>query len=151
MMNQSMSARSSVSAGSPLNGPEGPLVSVSIDIDRRDLESLLETLANIGFPINPQIYHDACFIYWREDGSKHIETVTLVEFPAYAGQLDYLREALRAADFDPEKVAATGMLDALRSENLPELTPPGSLYRTRQRCRNAESSRFTGRAATERD
>ena len=42
-----------------LCGREGVLVSVSIHVDPRHLESLLEALAHLQFPINPQIYHDA--------------------------------------------------------------------------------------------
>jgi len=42
---------------SALRGSEGELVSVSISVDPRDLEALLDELAHIGFPINPQIYH----------------------------------------------------------------------------------------------
>ena len=44
-----------------LSGREGDLISVSINVDPRYLESLLEALAQVSFPINPQIYHDAQF------------------------------------------------------------------------------------------
>ena len=44
-------------SASPLSGSEGELVSVSISVDPRDLEGLLEALAHISFPINPQIFH----------------------------------------------------------------------------------------------
>ena len=54
-MSSSLAAISSAS----LATTEGALVSVSIHIDPRYLEVLLEALARIDFPINPQIYHDA--------------------------------------------------------------------------------------------
>ena len=46
-----------------LSGSEGTLVSVSICVDPRHLEPLLEALAQVSFPINPQIYHDAALVY----------------------------------------------------------------------------------------
>ena len=123
---------------SPLTGREGALVSVSIDIDPRDLESLLGTLAEIDFPISPQIYHNACFVYYHDNGNEHIEPATLVEFPAYAGQLDRLRNALRASNFDPGRLTTTDMLQELHSRGRLEAAPPGALYRARQRCKHAE-------------
>ena len=42
-----------------LSTAEGALVSVSIHAEPHCLESLLEALAQVSFPINPQIYHDA--------------------------------------------------------------------------------------------
>ena len=49
---------------------EGALVSVSIHIHPRYLEALLEALARIDFPINPQIYHDAEIVTVHADGSE---------------------------------------------------------------------------------
>jgi hypothetical protein len=121
----------------PLSGREGALVSVSIDIDRRDLETLLEILAEIDFPINPQIYHDACFVYFDHQGNERIEPATLVEFPAYAGQLDRLRSALKAFDFDPGRITATSMLDELYSGERLEAAPPGAPYQARLRRKHA--------------
>jgi hypothetical protein len=84
-----------------LSGREGALVSISICVDPRRLESLLEALAQASFPINPQIYHDAAMVYVYADDRKASEVVTLVEFPAYAGQLAEVRQALTAFGFDP--------------------------------------------------
>ena len=78
-----------------LSGREGELVSVSIDIDSRRLEALLEALAQVAFPINPQIYHGA---------------VTTVEFPAYATRLGDVRSTLEAFGFDVD-VRVVGMLE----------------------------------------
>ena len=57
-------------SASALCGREGPLLSVSISVDPRHLESLLEALAQLTFPINPQIYHDAALIYRFPDEPK---------------------------------------------------------------------------------
>ena len=50
-----------------LSSSEGALVSVSISVDPHCLESLLEALAQVSFPINPQIYHDAAIVYRYAD------------------------------------------------------------------------------------
>jgi hypothetical protein len=131
------SGSNSVSTGPPLTGREGVLVSLSIDIGPRDLESLLEILAGIDFPINPQIYHNACFVYFYDDGNERVEPATLVEFPAYAGQLDRLRSALEAFHFDPGRLTSTEMLDELHSKSSLEAAPPGASYRARRRCKQA--------------
>ena len=87
-----------------LSGNEGELVSVSVEVEARHLESLLDALARVSFPVNPQIYHDA---------------VTLVEFPAYAQQVEEVREALAAFGFDPSQVRILDMLARLRAESAP--------------------------------
>ena len=86
-------------APSPLSGSEGELVSVSISVDPRDLEELLEALAHADFPINPQIYHGAA---------------TIVEFPAYSGGLPQLRDALSGSGFDPGTISVRGMLEDIQ-------------------------------------
>ena len=78
-----------------LSGNEGELVSVSIDVDARSLESLLEVLSQVTFPINPQIYHGP---------------ITTVEFPAYATRLEEVRRTLSASGFDVESVHSVSML-----------------------------------------
>jgi hypothetical protein len=92
------------------------LVSVSIDVDPRRLESLLEALAQTNFPINPQIYHDAAVVYQSADGREETQTVTLVEFPAYEERLDEVRSALNSHGFEPASVHATSMLDEIHRE-----------------------------------
>ena len=90
----------------PLCGSEGELVSLSISVSPRDLEALLEGLARVDFPINPQIYHsggDAC------------QGGTIVEFPAYAGGLARVRAAVAGAGFDPEAIQVRGMLEQIQS------------------------------------
>jgi hypothetical protein len=119
---------SSGSASPLLAGSEGPLVSVAIHVEPRYLESLLEALAHVDFPINPQIYHDAAVTYLFEDGREQNETVTLVEFPAYVTQLGGLKRAMEAFGFDPASLCVTDMLSSLHSENRIEAAPPGAAY-----------------------
>ena len=79
-----------------LSGNEGELVSVSVEVDARSLESLLEVLSQVTFPINPQIYHGA---------------VTTVEVPAWESRLDEVRRTLSACGFDPDGLHAVSMLE----------------------------------------
>ena len=107
---------STLPASPSLSGREGALVCVSIDVDPRRLESLLEALAQTSFPINPQIYHDAVVVYLSADGREETQTATLVEFPAYEGRLDEVRTALNSHGFDPASIHATSMLDEIHRE-----------------------------------
>jgi len=118
----------SPAAAAALSGTEGKLVSVSIDVESRFLESLLEALARVSFPINPQIYHEAAMVYLYADGHRETEAVTLVEFPAYAGQLDEVRTGLSAFGFDPARVHVTAMLDEIQAEPAAEPAPKGAAY-----------------------
>ncbi len=93
-----------------LSSNEGELVSVSVEVEARDLEALLEALARVSFPVNPQIYHDV---------------VTIVEFPAYAQQVGEVREALAAFGFDPSQVRILDMLSRLRAESAPRRAAAG--------------------------
>lgn len=63
-----------------LFGREGELVSLRIATEPKLLEELLEALASLDFPVNPQLYHRP--------------TEVLVEFPAYSNQVERVREAL---------------------------------------------------------
>jgi hypothetical protein len=81
-----------------LSGTEGELVSVRVNVEPRFLEDLLETLAQVSFPINPQIYHNR---------------PTVVEFPAYQSRLDELRRVLQHSGFDASAIQVCPMLDAI--------------------------------------
>jgi hypothetical protein len=81
-----------------LSGREGELVSIRISVEPRLLEELLESLAAVSFPINPQIYHGR---------------PTVVEFPAYELRLDELRGVLHQSGFDNAAVRISPMLDAI--------------------------------------
>ena len=93
-----------------LRGVEGELVSVGISIEPRHLERLLETLARLDFPINPQIYHNA---------GPQQRPVTLVEFPAWASRLPEIREALRRGGFAGTEASVRSMLEDIRARGLP--------------------------------
>lgn len=111
-----------------LCGREGALVSISISVDPRSLESLLEALAQLSFPINPQIYHDAALIYRYPDRHEETEATTLVEFPAYEARLDDVRSALQAFDFDLASLHVACMLDEIHAEAPEEPAPAGAPY-----------------------
>jgi hypothetical protein len=118
-----------------LEGSEGTLVCVSISVDPRYLESLLEALALVDFPINPQIYHDAAWIYRYADGHEELESTTLVEFPAYAERLDEVRRSLEAHGFDPATIQVVSMLEEIHAECAPEPAPTGAPYISRRRVK----------------
>jgi hypothetical protein len=82
--------------GSP-DGTLGQLVSVRLTVEPRMLESVLEALARADFPINPQLTH---------------QRQTLIEFPAYRGQLKQLDHLLRGLTV---QVTARRMLDEIRA------------------------------------
>jgi hypothetical protein len=98
-MEESMVVRPNALPSHPLlSGPEGELVRVRISTDPRLLEDLLESLASVRFPINPQISHGR---------------PTEVEFPAYEQHLYEVRDALRTFGFDPSALRVSSMLDAI--------------------------------------
>ena len=138
-----MSVWPAATAGRALSGNEGALVSVSIDVDPRYLESLLEALACVSFPVNPQIYHDGALVYLYPDQHQETEAATFVEFPAYAGQMHEVRSALDAFGFDPASIYVTNMLSEIQAEPSTEPAPPGALYVARYR----RKSRLVTRAA----
>jgi len=116
------------SAGPSLSGSEGDLVSVSICVKPRDLESLLEALAQVPFPISPEIFHDAAVGYRYGDGRESEEDATLVEFPAYAGRMEEVRAALEARGFDRSSLHVTSMLDEIQTGMVSEPPPAGAPY-----------------------
>lgn len=63
-----------------LFGREGELISLCIATDPKLVEELLEALASLDFPVNPQLYHRPAEV--------------LVEFPAYLNQVERVREEL---------------------------------------------------------
>ncbi len=124
--------------GAALATSDGPLVSVSIDVDARHLEQLLEALAVLPFPINPEIYHDAAVVYRLAGGAEETRETTLVEFPAYASRLGEVRRALESYGFDPSAAQVTSMLEEIRAEAgaepQPESLPPVTHRRLRRRA-----------------
>jgi len=114
--------------GPSLVGSEGELVSVSIAVEPRLLEQLLESLAELPFPVNPQIYHDASVARLYADGRRELEPATIVEFPAYAARVAQIRGALAASGFDPESAWAKNMLEQIHSECESGPAPSGAPY-----------------------
>lgn len=82
-----------------LSGSQGELIQVRVSTDPRLLEDLLECLAGLSFPINPEIIHGR---------------PTTVAFPAYESRLYEVRDALRTFGFSPSSIQVCGMLDAIR-------------------------------------
>ena len=117
-----------------LCGREGALVSISISVDPRHLESALEALAQLSFPINPQIYHDAALIYRYSDYHEETEPTTLVEFPAYEAQLADVHAALEAYGFEASAVHVATMLDEIH-DRAEEPAPLGAPYVSRLRVK----------------
>jgi hypothetical protein len=120
----------------PLSTNEGQLLSVSIRVEPSGLESLLEALAQVSFPINPQIYHDAAVVYCYPDDREETEATTLVEFPAYEARLVEVHAALASYGFDPTAILAVAMLDEIQSPIHPEPAPPGAKYLSRYRVKH---------------
>ena len=120
-----------------LETSEGELISVSIAVEPRNLETLLETLAEVGFPVNPQIYHDAAVVTRFADGREEREATTLVEFPAYEGCLEQVRQALTARGLDPASIQSTSMLEEIQNGTHTEPAPAGAAYVSRRRLRRS--------------
>ncbi|HEY6333156.1 MAG TPA: hypothetical protein VI756_27785 [Blastocatellia bacterium] len=68
-----------------LFGSEGELVSLRVAVEPKLLEDLLEALARLSFPVNPQLYHRPSQV--------------TVEFPAYSALVDQVRDTLRRHGF----------------------------------------------------
>ena len=124
-----------LSEAASLSTAEGALVSVSIHVEPDHLESLLEALSQVDFPINPQIYHDAALVYRYADGRREDEPATLVEFPAYEGRLDEVRAVLESYDFPADCLHAVSMLDEIQAEHHREPAPAGAAYLSRYRVK----------------
>jgi hypothetical protein len=111
-----MSAWSESYAPEPvLGGASGELVSVRITVEPRELEGLLEALAGVSFPINPQLHHQAVIVGMTAAGRRESRAATLVEFPAYRNDLAEVRAVLKAAGFAPGSVSVRKMLDDIQT------------------------------------
>lgn len=87
------------SASRVLLSQEGELVLVRVTVEPRSLEELLEALATLSFPVNPEIYHAM--------------PATRVEFPAYESKLAEVRRVLETCGFARGAVETLGMLKAI--------------------------------------
>jgi hypothetical protein len=86
----------SADSGDSLFGQNGELVELRIPVEPRLLEDLLEALASLDFPVNPELSHQPRVVY--------------VEFPAYAGHVEEVRGLLRRSGFDPGSLEVFGIL-----------------------------------------
>lgn len=80
-----------------LHGIEGDLILLSVAVEPRSLEALLDVLAGLDFPVNPQLYHRAAR--------------SVVEFPAYAQRVAEVRQALERNGFNPQALESVGAQD----------------------------------------
>ena len=81
-----------------LCGAEGELILVRVSIAPRRLEDVLECLAQVSFPINPQIIHGL---------------PTVVEFPAYESRVAEVREALAHDGIPADAVTVVRMIEQI--------------------------------------
>jgi hypothetical protein len=90
-----------------LRGVEGILLSIRISVEPRRLEELLDALAGMSFPVNPEIHHPL-------PGFPGIRQPTVVEFPAFENRLEEVRNALKLRGFDPASAQVASMLEEIR-------------------------------------
>jgi hypothetical protein len=91
-----MTTRLSLAAAA-LFGQEGELVSLRIVVEPRLLEDLLEALARLDFPVNPQLYHRPAEV--------------TVEFPAYSARVEEVRHTLERNGFSPANLQVASGLE----------------------------------------
>lgn len=77
---------------------EGELLLVRLQVDSRQLEDVLESLAALPFPVNPDL--------------RHVGLKSIVEFPAFQNRLPTVKAALAPYELTTETVR---MLDAIRT------------------------------------
>jgi len=118
----------SLSQSPSLSGTDGQLISATISVAPHLVEQLLDALAEVRFPINPQIYHNASVTRVYDDGREEVEPTTIIEFPAYAARLPEVRELLRQRGFDPASLWAKNLLEEIHSSLGAEPAPPGAPY-----------------------
>jgi len=111
-----------------LSTPEGELVSISIAIEPRLLERVLDALARLPFPVNPQIYHHAGIGYVYADGREEVRHVTLVDFPAFSRHLDEVRDCLAQVGVSAEALHVRSILDDIHSDMMIERAPEKAPY-----------------------
>jgi hypothetical protein len=73
------------------------LVSLRIVVEPRLLEDLLEALARLDFPVNPQLYHRPAEV--------------TVEFPAYSARVEEVRHTLERNGFSPANLQVASGLE----------------------------------------
>jgi hypothetical protein len=81
-----------------LFGNEGELVMVRLSVEPRHLEDLLEALAGLTFPVNPELQHSPGAV--------------AVEFPAYTTHVPEVKSMLNSCGFDPQSLQTFGVLQS---------------------------------------
>ena len=81
-----------------LFGAEGELVLLQISVEPRLLEELLEVLARLEFPVNPDLFHQPNSVS--------------VEFPAYSSRVEEVRKLLTGYGFDASCLSVQRALTA---------------------------------------
>jgi hypothetical protein len=74
------------------------LVVARVLVEPRHLEELLEALAGLEFPVNPELQHRTGAV--------------IVEFPAYAEHVEEIRNTIRRLGFDAHSLDVFGVLHA---------------------------------------
>ena len=138
-----MNARPDVPApgSASLVGVEGELITVWITVQPRRLEGLLEALGRFDFPVNPQIYREACVVGVRADGSEEERPVLLVEFPAWSNRLAEIRLAIEKLGLPSHALSWAPLLSSLRQPAIATAAPPDSPYRVLIRYRSQADRR----------
>lgn len=124
-----------------LVGSEGELITVGITVEPRRLEVLLEALGRLDFPVNPEIYHEACVVGVRADGSEEERSVLLVEFPAWSNRLPEVHRAMDELGFPSHALSWAPLLSSLRQPAVAVAAPPDSPYRLLIRYRSKADRR----------
>lgn len=120
-----------------LSGTDGQLISATISVAPHLLEQLLDALAEVRFPINPQIYHNGSVTRVYDDGHEEVEPITIIEFPAYSARLEEVRELLRQRGFDPASLWVKDLLEEIHSSLDTGPAPPGAPYSREIRRKHA--------------
>jgi hypothetical protein len=112
-----------------LVGSEGELVSVQISVEPRHLEGLLDLLCQVGFPINPQIFHQAGVGHVFPDGTEEVAPATIVEFPVFSRRLNEIRRLIRSGVPGACSLHVGALLDEIDADRAAEPAPDGAPYR----------------------
>ena len=86
---------------SPLRTSDGELLDLSVSVELRQLEILLDTLSALPFPVNPEIVH-----------SNAPEQPVAVRFPAYHRRMPGVIRSLEEAGFTRDLLTVRAALSA---------------------------------------
>lgn len=124
-----------------LVGVEGELITVWILVEPRRLEAVLEALGRLDFPVNPQIYREACVVGVRADGGEEERPTLLIEFPAWSHRLAEIHRAIENLSLPSHALSWAPLLSSLRQPVIATPAPPDSPYRALIRYRSKADRR----------